>query len=390
MMHSILRIVQIVAVLGIASSSAYYLLCLWSAAAFLREREASEGARPTKVLPRISILKPLKGTDPEIYESFRSHCLQDYPEYEIIFSVSDSNDPAIESVKELQREFPTRKIQLVVSQKILGANVKVSNLAQMLAEARYDHLIVNDSDIRVEPDYLRRVTAPLADSRVGMVTCLYRGVAGATLGSRLEALGISTDFCAGVLAARQLEGGIRFGLGSTLAFRRADLEEIGGFISFVDYLADDYELGKRIAGLGLTVVLSDVVVETYLPSYRLRDFFAHQLRWARGVRDARTGGYLGLVFTFGILWGLLALVASRGAFWACTALSITLLLRLAVAVVVGRSVVKDRHILKDAWLIPLRDLLAVVVWILSLGGQTVTWRGDRFRLKHGKLTRIPS
>jgi len=388
MIHSIVGIVQIVAGLGIVSSSIYYLLCLWSAGKFLREREAGEGARPTQSLPPVSILKPLKGTDPEIYESFRSHCLQDYPEYEIIFGVRDSNDPAIESVKALQREFSNRRIQLVVSPKILGANVKVSNLAQMLAEARYDCLIVNDSDIRVEPDYLRHVTAPLADSRVGMVTCLYRGVAAATLGSRLEALGI-TDFCASVLAAHQLEGGIRFGLGSTLAFRRAELAKIGGFTSFVDYLADDYELGKRIAALGLTVKLSEVVVETYLPSYRLREFFAHQLRWARGVRDARAGGHLGLVFTFGFLWALLALATSRGALWAWSGLAVTLFLRLAVALVVGRGVLQDRQVLKDAWLIPIRDLLAVVVWIASLGGHTVTWRGERFRLKKGKLMRIP-
>ena len=396
MMHSILTAVQIVAAFGIASSSIYYLLCLWSAAAFLREREADEGAfdgisrqvGPTQALPPISILKPLKGTDPEMYASFRSHCLQDYPEYEIIFGVSDPNDPAIESVTKLQREFPNRRIQLVVSPKILGANVKVSNLAQMLAEVRYDYLIVNDSDIRVEADYLRRVTAPLADSRVGMVTCLYRGVAGATLGSRLEALGISTDFCASVLAARQVEGGIRFGLGSTLAFRRAELEKIGGFISFVDYLADDYELGKRIGGLGLRVKLSAVVVETYLPSYTLRDFFAHQLRWARGVRDARAGGYLGLAFTFGLMWGLIAVAASGGAFWACCALAATLILRFAVALVVGRGVLEDRQVVKNAWLIPLRDLVAVGVWIASLGGHTVTWRGDRFRLKDGKLSRI--
>jgi ceramide glucosyltransferase len=395
MIHSALRIVQIIAVLGIVASSLYYLLCLWSAGRFLREREAgkacpelAEGsARPTRDLPPISILKPLKGTDPEIYESFRSHCLQDYPQYEIVFGVNDPNDPAIESVKALQCEFPNRRIQLVVSEKILGANVKVSNLAQMLAEARYDYLIVNDSDIRLEPDYLRRVTAPLADSQVGMVTCLYRGVPGPTLGSRLEALGI-TDFCASVLAARQLEGGIRFGLGSTLAFRRAELEKIGGFTSFMDYLADDYELGKRIAGLGLTVELSHIVVETYLPSYRMRDFFAHQLRWARGVRDARTGGYLGLVFTFGFLWALLALATSGGAFWACAALAVTLVLRFAAALVVGRRVLQDRQTLKDIWLIPLRDLLAVVVWIVSLGGHTVTWRGDSFRLKDGKLTRI--
>jgi ceramide glucosyltransferase len=388
MIHSILRTVQIIAVFGMVSSSIYYLLCLWSAAKFLREREAGWGARSTHSLPPISILKPLKGTDPEIYESFRSHCLQDYPEYEIIFGVNDPDDPAIDSVKELQREFPDRRIQLVVSKKILGANVKVSNLEQMLAEARYDRLIVNDSDIRVEPDYLRRVTAPLADSQVGLVTCLYRGVAGSTLGSRLEELGISTDFCASVLAARQLESGIRFGLGSTLAFRRAELEKIGGFTSFVDFLADDYELGKRIAGLGLTVNLSDVVVETYLPSYRSREFFAHQLRWARGVRDARAGGYLGLIFTFGLFWALLALAASRGALWAWSGLVVTLFLRFAVALVVGRGVLQDRHTIKDAWLIPLRDLLAVAVWVVSLGGHTVTWRGDRFRLKDGKLSRI--
>src|ERR1039458_4420065 len=388
MMHFILRIVQIVAVFGTVSSSIYYLLCLWSAAKFLRERKAARGAY-AQSLPPVSILKPLKGTDPEIHESFRSHCLQDYPDYEIIFGVNDPNDPAIESVKALQREFPNRRIQLVVSPKILGANVKVSNLAQMLAEARYDHLIVNDSDIRVEPDYLRGVTRPLADSRVGMVTCLYRGVAGATLGSRLEALGISTDFCASILAARQVEGGIRFGLGSTLAFRRAELEKIGGFVSFVDYLADDYELGRRIAGLGLTVKLSDVVVETYLPAYRLREFFAHQLRWARGVRDARAGDYLGLVFTFGLLWALLALAASRAAFWAGIALAVTLFLRLSVALVVGRVVLGDRQIPKEAWLLPVRDLLAVGVWIVSLGGHTVTWRGPRFHWKDGKLTRVP-
>src|SRR5580700_3187544 len=320
MMHFILTITQIIAAVGMVSSSLYYLLCLWSASKFIAERKA--GARSTHAFPPVSILKPLKGTDPEIYESFRSHCRQDYPEYEIIFGVSDPNDAAIESVKALQREFPDRRIRLVRSPTILGANVKVSNLAQMMTEAGYDHIIVNDSDIRVEPDYLRRVIAPLSDSQTGMVTCLYRGVAAATLGSRLEALGI-TDFCAGVLVARQLEGGIHFGLGSTLALRRAELEKIGGFASIVNHLADDYELGKRIADLGLAVKLSDVVVETYLPNYRLRDFFAHQLRWARGVRDARAGGYFGLVFTFGILWASLAVAASGGALWSWGTLAST-------------------------------------------------------------------
>jgi ceramide glucosyltransferase len=387
-MRSILNLLQVVAVAGSASSSIYYVLCLWSAAVFLRGRKADGGARPTQTLPQVSILKPLKGTDPDIYESFRSHCLQDYPEYEIIFGVSDADDPAVVSVRELQREFPDRAIRLVVSPKKLGANVKVSNLEQMLSTARYPHLLVNDSDIRVERDYLRRVIAPLVDERVGMVTCLYRGVAASTFGSQLESLGISTDFCPGVLVARQLEGGLRFGLGSTLAIRRSDLERIGGFKSIADFLADDYELGRRIAGLGLRVLLSDVVVETHLPAYDLRGFFAHQLRWARGVRDSRAAGYLGLVSTYGLMWALLALIAARAAPWSWALLGVNVLLRLAVALTVGKSVLQDSQLLKHLWLLPVRDLVAVVVWIASFAGHTVTWRGDRFELKNGRLTRI--
>jgi ceramide glucosyltransferase len=387
MIHLILRIFQVVAILGCLSSSAYYILCLWSARTFLREKKADAGARP-QMLPPVSILKPLKGADPDIYESFRRHCLQDYPEYEIIFGVSDPDDPAVASVQQLQREFPERSIRLVVSPNKLGANVKVSNLEQMLPWARYQHLLVNDSDIRVEPDYLRRVMAPLTDERVGMVTCLYRGLPASTLGSHLESLGISTDFCAGVLLARQLEGGLRFGLGSTLAFRRSDLERIGSFKSIVDFLADDYELGRRIAGLGLQVVLSNVVVETHLPAYDLRGFWSHQLRWARGVRDSRAGGYIGLVSTYGLMWGLFALIAGGAALWSWAVLGATALLRLAVALVVGNGVLDDRRLLGSLWLLPVRDLVAVAVWIASFAGHTVTWRGDRFELRKGRLIRL--
>jgi ceramide glucosyltransferase len=388
MIHSIVTTLQVVALLGCLTSCAYYLVCLWSAWAFLREARADKDVRPTPSLPPVSILKPLKGTDPDIYESFRSHCLQDYPEYEIIFGVSDADDPAVASVQHLQREFPERTIRLVVSPHKLGANVKVSNLEQMLVQARYEYLLVNDSDIWVERDYLRRVFAPLADERIGMVTCLYRGLAESTFGSRLEALGISTDFCAGVLVARQLEGGLRFGLGSTLAFRRSDLERMGGFRSIVDFLADDYELGRRIAALGLKVVLSDVVVETHLPAYDLRGFLSHQLRWARGVRDARAGGYLGLVSTYGLMWALLSVIAARAAPWSWAVLGATALLRFAVALAVGKSVLQDPNLLRDLWLLPVRDLIAVAVWIASFAGHTVTWRGDRFELKNGRLIRI--
>jgi ceramide glucosyltransferase len=356
------------------------------AAGFLRKRRADR-ACPSQSLPPVSILKPLKGTDPEIYESFRSHCLQDYPEYEIVFGASDPNDPAVASVQKLQREFPGYPIRLVVCPEKLGPNVKVSNLEQMLQAAQYEHLIINDSDIRVEPDYLRRVMTPLADEHVGLVTCLYRGVAAHTFGSRLESLGISTDFCAGVLAAHQLERGLRFGLGSTLAFRRADLKLIGGFKAIVDFLADDYELGRRIAGLGLEVRLSEVVVETHLPAYDLRGFLTHQLRWARGVRDSRPGGYFGLVTTFGLLWALLALITGQAADWSWDLLGVVVLLRMAVALAVGHAVLRDRYLLRDLWLLPLRDLAAVAIWVASLVGHTVTWRGDRFELKDGRLLR---
>ena len=393
MLEYIHRIAELAAALGTLSSIAFYLLCIWSAAVFLREQKskaAGEGARPTQAqTPPVSILKPLKGTDPGMYESLRSHCLQDYPEYEIIFGVSDPNDPAIALVTRLQAEFLQRPIRLVVCEKDLGANTKVSNLAQMLPEARYEYLIVNDSDIRVEPDYLRNVAPPLTDPAVGMVTCLYRAVAGATLGSRLESLGISTDFIAGVLAARQLEG-IRFGLGSTLAFRRRDLQAIGGFEALADYLADDYELGSRIAARGLKVILSDSIVETFLPAYGLGAFLDHQLRWARTIRDSRRWGYLGLGLTFGLPWAMLTVVLAQSTAWAWGLLAAAVVVRAAMSLIVGRLVLRDRQVLQFLWLIPLRDLIGLFVWWASFVGHTISWRDETFTLAKGKLTRTES
>src|SRR5581483_4604381 len=218
-----------------------------------------------------------------------------------------------ELVRRLQSEFPSVPIRIVVCTRILGTNVKVSNLVQMLEEAIYDHIVVNDSDIRVPGDYLRRVMAPIVDPGVGLVTCLYRGVPGRSLGSRLEAIGIETDFMGGVLAARALEHGIRFAMGSTLAFSKRTLNAIGGLEPLLDYLADDYELGARIAAAGREVVLVNLVVETFLPDYDLLPYFRHQLRWARTIRDKRRWGYAGLLLTFGIPWAVLAVLFSGGA-----------------------------------------------------------------------------
>jgi ceramide glucosyltransferase len=386
MVHQALKIIEILAVAGALSGIAYYVLCLWTAARFLQSRQSED--KSIRCAQSVSVLKPLRGTDPEMYESFRSHCVQDYAEYEIIFGVSDANDPAIQLVEQLKAEFPQRAIRLLVCRENLGTNTKVSNLAQMVPEAHHEYLLVNDSDIRVEPDYLRRVVAPLTNPKIGLVTCLYRGVANSTFGSRLESLGISTDFGAGVLVAQTVENGIRFGLGSTLAFRRRDLQAIGGFESIVDYLADDYQLGSRIAALGLEVKLSDVVVETFLPHYTLRDFVAHQLRWARTVRDSRFWGYLGLGLTFGVPWAATALILSRGAAWAWALFAYTATMRVVAAVVVGNMVLKDRQVLRSLALIPLRDLVALLVWIVSFTGHEIVWRGDRFRLENGKLRKL--
>jgi ceramide glucosyltransferase len=372
-------------VLGTLSGTAYYLLCVWAAIRFLQD--AGRKARATPSLPPVSILKPLKGTDPHMYECFRSHCLQEYPEYEIIFGISDPDDPAVESVERLQAEFPERAIQLLVCRRTLGTNSKVSKLAQMLSAAKYDHLIVNDSDILVTSSYIQRAVAPLTDPKVGLVTCLYRGVAAHTLGSRLESVGISTDFSGGVLAARQVEGGVKFGLGSTLAFRRRELEAIGGFEALVDYLADDYELGARIAAMGLRVELADFAVDTFLPPYTLRGFWDHQLRWARSVRGSRRWGYFGLVLTFGVPWAALTLLLARGAAWAWLLLAAGLGARWLMAVLVGRKVLGDRHVIPFLWLVPVRDVVALLVWIAGYAGHKIHWRGDYFYLKDGKLAK---
>ena len=362
----------------------FYLLCLWSA---LRFRRQGRDPKPIAT-PPVTILKPLRGVDPQMYESFRSHCVQDYPEYEIIFGVSEADDPAVEAVEQLMREFPQCKVRLHVCPEVLGNNRKTSNLVQMLAFARYDHILINDSDIFVAPDYLRRVMGPFARPEVGMVTCPYRGIAANTIGSKLESIGISTDFIAGVLAARQIEGGIHFALGSTLAMSRTALEAIGGLRPLVDYLADDFELGYRIAQAGYEVVLADIVVETHLPAYSFRGFFEHQMRWARSTRDSRRMGYIGLLLTFALPWAIFAVLFAPFSWWSWTTLAAAVALRAAVAIQVGVGVVHDRAVWKNLWLLPLRDLVAFWVWFASFADHTVHWRGEVFILRNGKISPV--
>jgi len=378
---------EAVAALGTVGSLFFYFLSALASADFLGDRRKKlwQHRLPDHQLPPVSILKPLKGVDPEIWESFCSHCEQDYPEFQLIFGVSDPADPASDIVRKLQTKYPNLPIEMIVCDRVLGANIKVSNLLQMLPAARHELLLVNDSDIRVPGGYLREVVTPLGDSSVGLVTCLYRGAASPTLGSRLEALGISTDFIPGVLSARFLEKGLHFGLGSTLAFRRSDLAAIGGFEALLDYLADDYELGRRIAATGKKVELGAAIVTTFLPAYTLRQFFRHQLRWSRTIRDARRWGYAGLLFTFGLPWALLTLLVAGGATWACVLFTLTCVSRVAVAFLAAEVVLNDRQLLRNIFLLPLRDLIAPFVWAASFMGHRIHWRGDVFVLRDGRL-----
>jgi ceramide glucosyltransferase len=377
-------IAALCALLGLAGA-AYFAMSAWAAKRFQAEpKPVLDG----KFAPPVSILKSLRGLDPQMYTAFRSHCLLDYPDYEMLFGVQDPNDPALGLVEKLREEFPLRRLQVIHCPQVLGLNGKVSTLAQMLPQARYEHIIINDSDIVVARDYLWRVLAPLAQREVGMVTALYRGLAGGTLGAKLEALSLSTDFTGGVLIARALEGGIRFGLGATIATTKSVLREIGGLEPLADYLGDDYEIGARIAAAGHKIELAGTIAETAVPDYSFREFWRHQIRWARNVKDRRPVQYLGLITTFGLVWAMLAVGFEPFVGWTWLVLAVTIVARLTSALKVGRGVLQDPGVVRDLWLLPLRDCIALLIWVASFAGNTVEWRGLRFRVRRGKLEKI--
>jgi ceramide glucosyltransferase len=379
------------------SGLAYLLIALWGARDFVHSWRGRRGTT-AGFAPDVSILKPVKGADERMYAGFVSHCRQEYKgRFEILFGVSSLEDAAVAEIARLRVEFPAVAIQLVVCPERFGTSGKVSNLVQMLREARFEHVLINDSDIFVSARYLERVMASFAEERVGMVTAPYVGRAlgrgvhhdgGIPVWSRLEALGISTDFVPGVLTARRLEGGIRFGLGSTLATTKTVLATIGGLEGLVECLADDYELGARIAAAEYRVELSDEVVETTVPAYGFRGFWEHQMRWARSTRDSRKWGYVGLGVTYAVPWAVGTVLASGFALWSFTLLSLVLLARVAVALSVGVGVLRDGQVLRDLWLLPVRDFFGLAVWAWSFAGDTVVWRGERFRLRSGRLERV--
>ncbi len=352
------------------AAAAYYCLVLVAAA---RWRPGRAPATPSAAAPPLSILKPVHGRDPRFYEAILSHAVQDYPEFEILFGVNTPHDPALLDIERLRREFPALRIEVAIVP-TTAPNAKVGVLAELARRARHDVFLVNDSDIVVEPGYLRAVTAPLAEPGVGMVTCLYRAGAG-SWASRFEALGIATEFAPSVMVARLL-GMADFALGSTMVFRKDTLERIGGFAAIANYLADDYQLGRRIAQLGYRVDFAPVVVETDLGGGSWAQTWRHQLRWSRTIRVSRPSGYYGYVVTHATLWGLVALAAHQ---WLAGAAALSV--RILAGVWVGAGTLGDRKVLRDFWLIPLRDLFGFAVWSAGIFGDTVQWRDRRLKLR---------
>jgi ceramide glucosyltransferase len=361
----------------------YYLLAIYSARRFFR----AAPPRNTDFTPPVSILKPVRGLDPDAYENFASFCRLDYPDYEILFCVADAEDLAIPVIEKLKEDFPQRAIRLLIGAETIGANAKVNKLARLAREARHELLVMSDSDIVVAPDYLRAVVTPFRNEQVGAVTCMYRGIPGPQIWPELEAIGATSDFFAAVIVARQLRG-VDFGLGATIASTRRHLAEIGGFEAFADYLADDYELGHRIAARGHRVELISQTVKTHYPVENFSEFFAHQLRWSLAFRASRPDGYFGMLFMQGLPWALAAALyacATGSTLLSGNYVAAYLVLRFALAWEVGVRGFDDPLVRRKWWLIPLRDAAWFVVWLTGFFRNRLRWRGTEFRLRGGRL-----
>ena len=357
----------------------YYLAALYAAHKFFRGRVPVA----PDFHPPISILKPIRGLDRETYDNFASFCRQDYPEFEILFCVGDSSEPAIPVIQQIIRDFPKRAVRLSIGSEPLGVNDKVNKLCRMVGEAKHDLILVSDSDVRVEQGFLKKVAAAFRDPKVGGVTCLYRGETDGSFASNLEALGNSTDFAPSVLVARQLRG-LDFMLGAVMTTTKQQLASIGGFEALVNYLADDYELGNRISLLGHPVELSGDVVSIVYPRQTIWDAFRHQLRWNLAIRCSRPAGHFGLIFSQGLPWTLLAAAIAPNPSVVLTYIVIYCGLRAAMGLLIGYVGMND-PLARKFWLLPIRDAFAFVVWLASFFPQRIHWRGQEFYVRNKQL-----
>lgn len=355
-----------------AVALAYQAVALAACLAFLA-RAALRRSKPLpSYTPPISVLKPIHGFDEALEQAIRSHLAQDYPDYELLLGVQDEHDSALPLIRSLLAGHPESSARFVIC-KTKTANAKVGTLIDLARAARHGILCVNDADIAAPPDYLRRLAAQLQPPHAGIVTCPYRASASSLAGA-FESLGIAIDFIPSTLVA-PLVGVKEFGLGSTLCFRRADLTAAGGFEAFQDYIADDYQLARRITALGRHSVMSEVVVDTHMGAPSWRDVWRHQVRWARTIRVSRPGGYAGLPVTHAGLWAIANLAAGN-----VGAASALWLARSAMGATAGFAVLRHWPALFLTFLLPIWDLWAFLVWAAGLFGRTAWWRGRRITL----------
>jgi ceramide glucosyltransferase len=366
---------------------AFYAMALLAAGRFFRSKPSAPAGVSPDFTPPASILKPIRGLDRETYENYASFCRQDYSEYEILFCVTDEQEPAVPVIQELIRDFPERRIRLLYGSDLVGVSDKVNKLCRMAREAQHDIVIVSDSDVHVGPGFLRAVAAPFRDAKIGGITCLYRGLTDGSFAADLEALGNSTDFAPGVLVAR-LFGGLDFMLGAVMGTTKKHLAEIGGFESLADYFCDDYELGNRIAARGHRVELSKCPVSIVYPQETWADAFRHQLRWNLSIRYSRPWGHRGLIFSQGLPWALLAAAIAPSAAVAAGYIAAYVVLRSSVALVVGAWGMQDSLAWRRLWLLPLRDAFAFIVWVASFFPQRIHWRDREFYVREKRLVPV--
>jgi ceramide glucosyltransferase len=358
----------------------YYCIALYSSIRFFRSAKPASNS----FAPPVSNLKPVRGLDPEAYDNFASFCRQDYPNYEILFCVTDESDPAYPVLLKLKSDFPQTRIRIVVGSGRNGTNDKVSKLARLVDEAAYEHLVISDSDVRVEPNYLRELVAPLQDPRVGAVTCFYVPSSEATWVQRLQDVGMLSDFYPGILVAWQLDG-VKFALGPTISTTRHHLEEFGGYPVLENQPADDLQVGRLITERGHEVVLLPYAIAT-VPDYSsLRELFLKRLRWITVMRQMRPWGHAGLVFTLGLPWSLLAVAIAPSAAVALAFFGGYLVFRSILTLIVGSMGLKQPGVGGKLLLIPAWDVIATLIWLTSFTRKSIRWRGQDYRIVNGNL-----
>ncbi len=378
-----LTLLEIVVLAAGAIPFVYYSLALYSSIHYFFQSKTRKQSNES-FTPPVSNLKPVRGLDPDAYENFASFCNQDYPEYELIFCATDRSDPCVPVIEKLMADFPERKIRLLYSAGHTAINDKVAKLRLMTAEAQYETLVINDSDVRVKPNYFREVVAPLAKAEVGGTTCFYVSVGHDSFVGELQTVGMICDFYAGILVAWELHG-VHFALGPTMVSTKKYVKGFGGFEALENRPADDLLFGRLISEQGVEMELLPCSVETVPDFQGVGQLISKRLRWMTVMRALRPWAHFGLIFTWGLPWATLAMLAHPTLAVAAAYLGGYLAFRVAITAAIGIYGLKQRHFWSRMFLVPVWDAFAFGIWLASFAQSSIRWRGVNYRLKNGQF-----